>query len=241
MELLRQSTLKNALLNSLRAGLGILALPAFGQVVLTGELLTNPDAETGNLTGWTVVSGTGNTTPSADNGTYDTGYNPHAGSYDFVGDHFPGGGGAQGYLRQNVDVSSLPGATTAQIDAGTVAAQVTFWELSYNQGSSSDYANIGLSFKNASAVTLQTVATSTVMSIDVWKQTQVTFTLPAGTRSIDYLMQFYRASNGGTYIDSFIDDNSLKLISVPEPATLTIATTVGLLVFALGRRKCEPA
>ncbi len=50
-------------------------------------------------------------------------------------------------------------------------------------------------------------------------------------------MQFYRASNGGTYIDSFIDDNSLKLIAVPEPAALTIASTVGLLIFALGRRK----
>jgi hypothetical protein len=48
--------------------------------LLTGNLLTNPGAETGNLTGWTAAGGTG---AGVDNGSFDPGINPHTGSYDF--------------------------------------------------------------------------------------------------------------------------------------------------------------
>jgi hypothetical protein len=50
--------------------------------LLTNSLLTNPGAETGGLTGWSIGGGTG---PSVDNGTFDRGINPYDGSYDFYG------------------------------------------------------------------------------------------------------------------------------------------------------------
>jgi hypothetical protein len=216
--------------------LGSLPFAVPGQVVLTGELLNNAGAETGNLTGWTVVNVAGNTTPHADNGTYDPGYNPHTGVYDFVGDSIPGGG-AQGFLRQQVDISSLSGVTTAQIDQGQIGAAASFWELSYNQGGTSDYARVGLGFYDGSSHLLGSVSSPDITSVDIWKQTQLTVDLPAGTRSIIYTMSFYRANNGGTYIDSFIDDNSLQLIAVPEPAAVSVATAIGLGVFSLWRRR----
>jgi hypothetical protein len=43
-------------------------------------------------------------------------------------------------------------------------------------------------------------------------------------------MAFFRANNGGTFIDSFIDDNSLKL-AVPEPAHAVMAA--GLTMFGV--------
>jgi hypothetical protein len=41
--------------------------------LLSGNLLTNPGAETGNLTGWTAA---GNTGAGVDNGSFDPGIDP---------------------------------------------------------------------------------------------------------------------------------------------------------------------
>jgi len=67
----------------------------------TGNLLTNPGAETGSLAGWTVG---GPSTAFVDNGAFDPGINPHSGAYDFVG----GSGttsGSSGTLTQNVGLN----------------------------------------------------------------------------------------------------------------------------------------
>ena len=100
--------------------------------VTTSNLLANPGAETGNLTGWTV-GGTSN--PRVDNDTFDPSIHPHTGSYDFVG-----GTGASGTLSQTVQLVGPQGLTAAAIDTGALTANLSFWEQGLSQGSPSDDA-----------------------------------------------------------------------------------------------------
>ena len=200
-------------------------ITASAQVVITTpNLLVNPGAEAGNLTGWTVIGGAGNTVPTVDSGTYDPGLNPHTGGYQFVGDHYPGGGGAQGFLYQSVDISTW----SVAVDNGAALAKVGFWEQSYNQGSASDFAHVQLTFLGSGSGVLGTATTPDFSSTTGWTNFNGSYQVPTGTRSVIYTMEFYRANNGGTYIDSFFDDNSLAL-TVPEPGFSVIAASLGLM------------
>lgn len=78
--------------------LGLIAASA--GLARAGNLLTNPGAEDGNLTGWTVG---GNSNPGVDNGSFDPGINPHTGNYDFYGHT-----GSFGTLTQNVSLAGIP-------------------------------------------------------------------------------------------------------------------------------------
>ena len=209
------------------------AVTATAQVVITTpNLLTNPGAETGSLAGWTIIGGPQTTVPSVDSGTYDPGYNPHTGLYQFVGDHYPGGGGAQGYLKQTVDVSWW----SSSIDLGGGRANLSFWEHSYDQGNTSDYAHVMLTYLDSGGVTLGSAASPDFSSRFAWTNFTGTYAIPAGTRSIVYTMSFYRANNGGSYIDSFLDDNLLT-VTVPEPASTALAGGLALATLGIWRRQ----
>ncbi len=185
------------------------------------NLLLNPGAETGDLTGWTVG---GPSTAFVDNGSFDPGINPHTGSFDFVG----GGGGtsgASGSLTQNVSIASLPGITPALIDAGGTDAAISFWEQGLNQGDSSDHAFVTLTFRDASNNPISSISSPSIDSHDLaWQEFSGSFPIPAETRSIDYSMEFVREV--GSDLDGFVDDNNLDVVVVPEPA--------GLLILASG-------
>jgi hypothetical protein len=183
--------------------------------LLTGNLLTNPGAETGNLTGWTAA---GNTGAGVDNGSFDPGINPHTGSYDFYGG--PGNGSPLGTLSQTVSIIT-GGVTTGLIDAGTLSADVSFWVQSLNQGAPSDEAYVQLTFLNASHGVIGQDETASVYSIGSWENVADEYLIPTGTRSITYTMGFQLEK--GTNIDSFVDDNVLeisggKTTAAPEPA-----------------------
>lgn len=200
--------------------------------VITTELLTNPGAES-LLDGWQVVHEAGFTQPAVDSGTYIPGLSPRTGSYQFVGDQFPAGGGTRGYLTQLVDLTGQPGSVLAQIDAGAVQARVSFWERSYYQGLP-DYARVELSYLDAGSNVLGGVSTADIASTSPtgtppWFNLQEDLAVPAGTRYISYTMGFLRGANGGTYVDAYIDDNSLMLV-VPEP----VATGVGFAGILIG-------
>ena len=126
------------------------------ELAQSGNLLINPGAEDGNLTGWTVG---GNSNPGVDNGSFDPGINPHTGNYDFYGHT-----GSFGTLTQNVALTGIPGLTTGQIDSGLASASVTFWEQGLNQGTPSDEAQITLTFLNASNSAISSVSTPEVDS-----------------------------------------------------------------------------
>ncbi|CAF4042916.1 unnamed protein product [Adineta steineri] len=73
------------------------------------NLLVNPGGEDGVLSPW-VVGGSSN--PQLDSGTFDIGFGPHTGSYQFVG-----GTGSSGTLTQTIVImTASPSITASQID-----------------------------------------------------------------------------------------------------------------------------
>jgi hypothetical protein len=189
-------------------------------------LLTNPGAEAGNLLGWTVG---GVSNPRVDDGSFDPGIDPYSGSYMFSGNH-----GLWGSLTQNV---LLPGFGQSRQVA------VSFWEQGLDQDIPSDNAYVALTYRGQDGSIIAKVSTATIDAHDgVWKQYQGIFDVPVSAWSVDYTMYFTR--NFGLDLDSFIDDNSLTLVSVgnsldqikqsgdvPEPSTGLI---VGLGLACLG-------
>lgn len=185
--------------------LGFGAVPA---LAATTNLLLNPGAETGNITNW-VVGGDSN--PSVDNGTFDSGINPHSGSYDFYGHT-----GSLGTLNQTVYLPGKQGISTTDIDAGGQVAGVSFWEQGLNQGTPSDEARIVISFLDSNTNLISTNSTPFIDSHDSsWQNYSNQYAIPVGTRLITYTMEFFR--NVGSDNDSFIDDNVLTIASGPAP------------------------
>ena len=193
---------------------GLRGLPALGynpvpdQVVVASpfstatNLLLNPGAEAGSLTNW-VVGGSSN--PRVDNGSFDSGYNPRTGSYDFVG-----GTGAAGSLSQTVALVATAGWTTAAIDSGGLQALASFWEQGLNQGSPSDDAYVTLTFLGATTNVLGSVSTGEVdFHSGAWGNFAGVYPVPVGTRYVQYVMNFVRHS--GNDIDAFVDDNRLSV------------------------------
>jgi hypothetical protein len=196
-------------------------------------LLTNGGAETGTLQGWTVG---GVSNPRVDDGSFDPGIDPRSGSYMFSGYH-----GTWGSLTQNV---LLPGFGQMRQVA------VSFWEQGLDQDIPSDDAWVSLTYRTQGGSVISSVSTATIDAHDgVWKQYQGIFDVPQSAWSVDYTMVFHR--NFGLDLDSFIDDNSLTLLStglstdpdqanqgadVPEPSSTAIVL-LGLASLAMLRKR----
>ena len=70
---------------TLRVALQIGLLASLSVAARGGNLLINPGAEAGNLTGWTVG---GDSNPGVDNGSFDPGVDPHSGAFRFLWPHW---------------------------------------------------------------------------------------------------------------------------------------------------------
>ncbi len=192
----------------------------------TSNLLSNPGAEAGSITGWTPG---GNFTPSVDSGSFDPGINPLTGNFDFYGVS-----SASDSLTQNISLVGNQGITQAAIDSGLLSANVSFAEQGLNQGPSSDDAQIQLSFLDTNGEALSTFTTPEIDShLGAWQAYNSSTLVPAGTRSINYSMLFIR--HVGSDLDAFVDDNSLTLSSsAPVPEASTTVSFGLLLVLGLG-------
>ncbi|CAF0852398.1 unnamed protein product [Adineta steineri] len=173
------------------------------------NLLVNPGAES-VLSGWTQ---SGPATAIQDtSGTINSGYNPRSGGGMFAGGF--GAGGSSAGLYQNVEL--LGGAQNfgaAQLDSGTLHVEIIFYYQNYYRlGLGTDAAEVVVTFRSATNVTLNTAnsGSNICATHPGWCPYSSTISLPVGTRRVEYRMNFIR--NGGTDIDSYIDDNSLRIL-----------------------------
>ena len=211
------------------------ALPASAQTT-TGNLLTNPGAELGTgtdpgtVTGWTV-GGTSN--PGRDNGTFDPSVSPFDGSYDFYGNG--GNSEASGTLTQRVNLLSA-GLSAARLAATGNTASFSFFEQSYDDAANgpTDTAGVTLTFLSAAGSQLGTATSGELRNLDSWGQYATTATLPVGTQYVDYQIFFVR--HQGVDLDSFVDDASLTVTTVPEPSTWA-GGLLGLGLLVIQRRR----
>jgi len=198
-------------------GVSVLVSPASVQT----NLLLNPGAELGSLTNWT--SG-GDANPQVDTGTFDSGINPRSGSFDFRG-----GRGAVGLLSQVVSLIGNQGIVASSIDAGKLFANVSLWEQGFGQGSPSDDAYVSLDFLDANSNRLSTVSTPEVDAhLGTWANHLAYFPIPAGTRYIQYTMNFVRQAGGD--LDAFVDDNSLRVVDSVPAISLNVTLQANTVV-----------
>ena len=173
------------------------------------NLLTNPGAESA-LTGWTQ---TGSATAIQDTGgIVNGGYNPRTGSGCFSGGYGFGGGLASLFQKVNL-IAGLENFSTAQLDTCTLKVEPQFYYQDYVVWYlADDDAQVTIVYRSANNTSLGSFTSGPQVcgTNPGWCSYSTLQNLPVGTRSIDYTMQFIR--NGGTNIDSYIDDNSLRVI-----------------------------
>ncbi len=180
----------------------------------TTNLLLNPGGEANNLANWAVGGTSG---PRLDNGTFDASVSVHSGTNDFLG-----GTGASGSLSQIVSIVGNPGVTTVSIDGGGLLAYVSFWEQGFNQGSPADDAFVSVVFMGATSNTVSTWTSPEIDShVQVWSNYSAYLPLPAGTRFIQYSMNFVR--HAGNDLDGFLDDNVLAITDKIQIPRLNVA------------------
>jgi hypothetical protein len=160
--------------------------------------LINPGGELGSLNPWISSS---SYAPVLDNGTAN-GANipPYNGSFDFSGG--PGGGS----LNQKVSLTDK--FSTTKLDSGLLYASISFWERT-SIVSAADTGQVTLIFLSATNTSLSNVTTGPKTCALAWCHVTGNWTLPVGTRTIDYVMTF--VANYGSYADAWIDDNSLSV------------------------------
>ena len=165
----------------------------------TGNILINPGAETGNLTGWSLG---GSSNPRIDNGSFDSGISPLAGNFDFLG-----GSGPSGSLVQAINFNGFT-PTFQQVDNAQVSFALQFAErsLGVTVGLTPDGAGVALSSNGPSPLNF---VSPELQSTSNWQGAGTNAAIPAGARTLTYTMYFNRHT--GTDLDAFIDANILSI------------------------------
>lgn len=144
--------------------------------------LTNPGAETGDLTGWTTASGAVGVTTSG----------PHTGSYSFTSS-------VSSDFYQLIDVS----AHATAIDAGTASCFATAWKLA-TSSSRNVTVHIYLEcFASDGTTQLGTTAASDSTAPSNWANDFISTALPSGTRYVHLGGACQRGITGTARWDDF--------------------------------------
>ncbi len=157
--------------------------------------LSNPGAETGDMTGWTVELG------GIILNTGSEGLSAHSGSY-----FFRGANSLDNRAYQEVDLIS-DGVDSDHIDNGNADFQADWYQASY---SASDKGAILFRFKDASKSEISTSSSSliTISPSKTWQARQYIASIPANTRYIDVIIRSYRIA--GSWCDGYFDDISVQ-------------------------------
>jgi predicted phosphodiesterase len=160
-------------------------------------LLTNPGAETGDLTGWTSETGDfraarelAGSTPA-----------PFEGAWQFAA-----GTTAAARLFQDVDVTDL----AADIDAGAMTAHLVGRLRDWAGGD--DLAFLGLEARDASGAVLGTRETPGFADA-IWTRREAAMALPAGTRTVRAILRGERVA--GSDNDAYFDALGLCVDGIP--------------------------
>ncbi len=199
------------------------AMALLAPISAQANLITNGSNDAalvaGQITGWTEVVGTAWTQRSA---------SPDA----FDGTHyFFAGGGADGTLRQVVDVSSL----AAGIDSGQLAFDFSGFVRTFEQ-TPSDTARIVVQFLSASNGVLDTFDSGAIVNSLAWQEVEFSSVAQASTRFVQIDLLSHR--NSGSNNDGYFDALSLnaRALTVPEPATYALLL-IGAAFAGFGSRK----
>ncbi len=154
--------------------------------------LVNGDAETGDMTGWTVTQGT----VEANNA-----YPAFQGTYYFMGP-------STAEFRAGQELT-VPADAQAHVDAGELAARVSWALGSYN---GSDSGEIELDFLDELGASLGTAASGLEIGPETpdWTQKDFQVAVPAGTRSVVLTMHGVR--NNGSNLDAYFDAITAGLV-----------------------------
>ena len=156
--------------------------------------ITNPGAETGDTTGWTVVSGFVAYTGAAGVS------GAHSGTHYFYGAI----AGATGRMYQDI---ALPAASLALCDAGSLDVELTWWQASFAVGD--DEGRAGLEWLDSEGGSLGTDYASWAIPGTTWTERTHSPTIPAGTRTIRVALEANRL--GGSNCNAYFDDLTLRV------------------------------
>ncbi len=175
--------------------LGAVTLDIFGK-----NLLINPGAETGDMTGWDPgnfnLPGTRQNSPE-----------PHGGNYYF----FPGSG-SNHYMFQEINLTDL-GFTIIQLDSGRLYVAYGGWQASW-PSDPRDKGQISVFFYNSSHQLLHSWLGPN-SGYDGWHLNENNRTLPVGTRLIKYQFNVTRVQ--GSNNDGNLDDAYVVITELKEP------------------------
>jgi hypothetical protein len=197
----------------------------------SGNLIVDGDAEAGDCSqsgyeettnpGWTITSGGPNETCFNNTGGFPTASTPGAQPGNAF---FTGGTRGNSSLSQTADVSQ---AATA-IDAGTATYNLSGWLGGWQ--SQNDRVDLQATFLSASGATLGSAIIGPVTNTDRGNTTEflqrtATGTIPAGTRSVRFDLQFTWTAGGTT--DGYADNLSFTISpGVPTPTLAAPPSTV---------------
>lgn len=177
-------------------------------VMLPQNLLVNPGAEAGTTAGWTQR---GSSNVIVDSGQLNSGYNPRTGRFCFAGGHGPS---SPSRLIQTIQLlRGIQNFTAQQLDSARLTVRAIFYYQTYDTFfMRNDKVQVILAFRT-STMTIPGFTTGELACSRKpgWCIFDRSVTLPAGTRTIDYTMEFYRRDLVGSAIDCYVDDNSIAV------------------------------
>lgn len=152
--------------------------------------VTNPDAETGDVTGWTATVGSLDVRSSNPL--------PFEGSF-----YFDGGNNLETRANQ---VIAVPGAQETAIDAGERQYRLTWYQNSF---AGSDDGEMSIEFLDGSMVSLGAAVASGLSAPTDWTERVIAGDTPANTRFIR--IEMHMARDAGTNNDAYFDLIGLAL------------------------------
>lgn len=158
--------------------------------------ITNPGAETGDLTGWTTVG-----PPTAVGTSY--GVDPRTGSYQFTG-------AAAATSEQNQDLDISGSANLTAIDAGAVSFVFAAWQAGWASGLNTDEGRLYIEFYDGTMTIIGARTTGDYLNVQGdYIERNLFGMVPALTRTIRIGVEYNRLY--GSSCEVFFDDLTVDL------------------------------